>query len=142
MSMIVRCAMRVLIGGAVVALLAGCHMEQRTPPPEPLDETPIKVDGAMQEREWPPSLAYYASDRVLAGSAYSPLRADRELTWPLNVFSETGVFMADTIYILGGVFIEPPWEQFTYKSMSMPPTHTAMPPLPAGAEHPSTYTPD
>lgn len=121
-----------------MAPLCGCHMEQRLPATEPLNAYHAKTDGAMAMRRWTPSLAYYASDRIWAGSAYSPLRPDRQLTWPLNAFSETGLFVADTAYIIAGVFIEPPWQLYIYKSITMPPTYTAMPTLPPGAE-PTPY---
>jgi len=116
-----------LLGVACAApLVAGCQIEHRVPGPEPVNTTPIVVDQAMVKRDWEPVPALYTNDVVMAFPDYSPLRAKNNRYNPLV---ETPLFLANIAYMAYGVFVDPPWIMVGYKSMSMEPTYTAMPPL-------------
>jgi hypothetical protein len=116
-----------LLVAALLLGLGGCQMEQRRPGPEPLDNAPITVDPAMQQRDWPMTEALYVNDTVMAYPDLKPLQPTRTPTYE-TVVTEPALFLADTVYIPFGVFIEPQWKMVAYKSMSTPPTYTAMPP--------------
>jgi hypothetical protein len=108
-------------------LLPGCEIEHRLPPPEPVNSTPLVIDQAMVKRDWQPARAHYTNDVVMAFPDYSPLRAKNN---KYSSLVETPLFLANIAYMAYGVFVDPPWEMVGYKSMSMEPTYTAMPPLP------------
>lgn len=122
--------LRPLLGALALGTLAACQMEQRTPPPAPLNTSPIPVDVAMQTRAWPPSVVHYKSDLVMAWPTYAPLRAE-----PLprigTIFVEPALFGANTIYTpIDMIFIDHPWTPTDSKSLRVAPTYTAVPPLP------------
>jgi len=120
---------RIFLAVACAApLVAGCQIEHRIPGPEPVNATPIVVDQAIAQRNWDPAPALYTNDVVMAFPDYSPLRAKNN---KYNPVVETPLFLANIAYMPVGVFIDPPWVMVGYKSMSMEPTYTAMPPLPA-----------
>jgi hypothetical protein len=117
----------------MLAILSGCQIEQRKPGPEPLDTAEISVDPAMQNRDWPQTPALYQNDTVLAWPDYTPLRAKPTPIYEAWVW-EPALFIADTCYIPGGVFVDFPWKMVEYKSLSTPPSPTAMPPLMPSSE--------
>jgi hypothetical protein len=118
---------RILLGAISMSMVAGCQVEHRLPGPEPVNTTPIVTDQAMIERNWKPVPVHYTNDTVMAFDNYAPLRANNT---KYSFLVETPLFLANTIYAAYGVFIIPPWQMIPYKSMSMEPTYTAMPPLP------------
>ena len=131
MSSIRELAPRTVIFGLL--LLGGCQLQQNVPPPEALNSTPIQTDPAMQKRVWDPSAAIYANDAVLAWPNYAPLQPV-DLPYELDAVTGTPLFLGDLCYIPPGMFIEPPWSLEASKSLSPPPSYTAMPPLPNGPE--------
>jgi hypothetical protein len=119
---------RTVLGMAcALSMAAGCQIEHRIPGPEPTNATPIATDQAMVHRRWHPVGVLYTNDTVMAFPNYSPFRATNS---HLNPLLETPLFLANTFYTIYGVFIDPPWQLVAYKSMSMPLTYTAMPPMP------------
>jgi hypothetical protein len=129
-------------------LLTGCeqfesakqsfYVQKRVPPPEPLNQPPEISDPALAVRPWAPSPTYYANDDVIAGPNYTFLCV-RELPDSLNAPVEQLLFVANLLYIGPGVFLEPPWKDEVYKSLTTDPSYTLMPPLPPGAEPMPTY---
>jgi hypothetical protein len=114
------------------------HLQQRIPPTEQMSDAPIPTDGAMALRVWDPTPAFYVNDAVWAWPNYSPLQPG-VLPYELNIFTEPFLFLGNLIYIAPGVFIEIPWNFEVYKSLSPPPSYTAMPPLPNGPEQLPRY---
>ncbi len=128
-------AIRAAKGSAAALLLAmglagisGCAYSYRTPAPEPLNDKPIVEDGAMAARQWNPSVAYYENDTVMTHPTYAPLEPT-VLPYEANALTETPLLIANTVYWPVGMFIDAPWIYQANKSLSMPPTYTAMPPL-------------
>lgn len=138
MSLIRNGIRGMLATGGLFLVLAGCQIQQKTPGPEPLNATPIHTDPAMLHRLWTPAPAYYQNDSVVAGPDYVPLQPT-PLSYPLNVFTEPVLFLGNTFYSPVGVFLELPWREQIYKSMSCPPSYTLMPPLPPGPEPTPQY---
>jgi hypothetical protein len=124
----------VLMAGWACGLgLAGCQLQQKTPGPEPLNDTPIKTDQAMEIRQWTPSPSLYQNDSVIAWPDFAPLQSVA-LPYPLDFFTEPALFVGNTFYFPAGIFVEPIWKEQTYKSLSAPASYTLMPPLAAGPE--------
>lgn len=123
-------ARRIILGLAAATMLPGCVIEHRLPGPEPVNNTPIVTDQAMARRDWRTAAALYTNDTVMAFDDYAPLRAKNS---HLSFLVETPLFLANTLYAAYGVFIIPPWELVPYKTISMAPTYTAMPPMPPTA---------
>jgi hypothetical protein len=121
---------RILLGLVAATMLPGCVIEHRLPPPEPVNNTPIVSDQAMSHRDWNAVPAHYTNDTVIAFDNYSPLKAKNAR---YSALVETPLFIANMFYTAYGVFIIPPWEMVPWKSMTMEPTYTAMPPMPPTA---------
>jgi hypothetical protein len=118
--------------------LAGCRVDHRTPPPEPLNAAPLHVDAAMQRRDWDPSVATYKNDTVMAFPDYAPLRSRAVTNNAETVVTDTPIFLVNVLYIPVGIFIDPPFKMVGYKSLMVEPTYTAMPPQ-KPATQPSDY---
>ena len=116
------------------------HIVKRVPPPEPLNETVVLGDPALEIRQWEPSAAIYINDAVVAGPTYAPLKVTAMDYW-LNAPVEQVLFLVDLVYIpAGGVILEPPWSDEVYKSFTAHPSYTLMPPLPNGPAQVPTST--
>ena len=147
MSSIRKYGLMILAAGAV--MLGGCqqakeqaaafHLQKYTPPPEPMNDTPVAGDPALDVRQWDPSSAFYVNDAVVAGPTYSPLRVSAMDYW-LNAPAEQLLFLGDLFYLPVGVFIEYPWSDIVYKSFTAAPSYTLMPPLPNGPEQAPSST--
>jgi hypothetical protein len=135
-----RSALRPLLLLASAALVSGCQVRHTTPGPEALNNAPVKIDEAMQIRDWQPTAAEYTSDLVLAGSNYAPLQPIWNGTNRLDAVTQNVAFIGNCFWLPVGLFVYPPWTYLPYKSISMPPTYTAMPPLPDAAEPTPVYT--
>jgi hypothetical protein len=112
--------------------LAGCQIQSSKPATEEMSTATIASDEAMQKRTWTPSSTTYTNDTVVAFPTLAPLSAAGDSQW--NVFVDTGTFMANSGYAPVGFFTEPDWVMVQYKSVSVPPTYTAMPPLPPSSK--------
>ena len=136
-SRIKRCSL-LLISSA--ALLGGCQVRPMTPGPEAMNDTPVIIDQAMQIRGWEPIDAEYNNDVVMAGDTYSPLQPIWHGTNRIDAVSQNFAFLANVAWLPVGIFVYPPWVYYPYKSLSEPPTYTAMPPLPDAEEPVPVYT--
>jgi hypothetical protein len=123
-----------------VSLLGGCQVRHMTPGPEAMNNTPLIIDQAMQIRGWEPTAAEYTNDVVMAGDTYSPLQPIWHDDNRIDAVSQNFAFLANVAWLPVGIFIYPPWEYYPYKSLTEPPTYTAMPPLPDAAEPTPVYT--
>ncbi len=125
------------MAGCVLASM-GCNNSRvqvvaRIPPPEPVLNVPNKEDAAMQARQWPVTAAFYTSDVVRAWPRSWPLWPKKMRT-RLEVFRETRLFLTNSLMFPFLIWVEPAWRMVDYKSISMPPTYTAVPPLPPIAQ--------
>jgi hypothetical protein len=121
------------------AIFPGCQAQQNIPGPEPLAATTVAPDPAMQVRQWEPSAADYQSDLVVAWPTYTPMMS-KQLPGLENAGTETFLFCGNLLYSPIEFCTGNPvaWEKTDYKSLSMPPTYHAMPPLPLQAAAPAT----
>jgi hypothetical protein len=129
----IRKSLAIGIAGAAIFLTA-CQEQQRVPGPEPLAATNVAPDPAMQVRNWDPSVATYNSDLVMAWPNAQPWVSE-SLPGLENGGTEVFLFLGNLGYsAVQFVTVNPPaWEKLPYKSLSMPPSYTAMPPLPPPA---------
>jgi hypothetical protein len=118
-------------------VFGGCQAQQRVPGPEPMAAAFVAPDPAMQARQWNPSAANYQSDLVTAWPTYTPFMSKEEPGY-YNAGTETLLFCANLAYspIEFWTGDPVPWEKVDYKSLNMPPTYDAMPPLPEPATQP------
>ena len=92
------------------------------PPPPP--------DEAMALRDWQQSSAIYANTSTVAGNTgffWMPRWDQPEWVYPLV---DTPIFLANVVALPVSFIMTPPWKPVEYRSATVPPTFTAMPPLP------------
>jgi hypothetical protein len=131
-----------LIGGAVLGavlgamLVGGCTTVQNIPP-DALDDTPIPVDAAMARRDWEQSHAQYAATGIHTTPNLYTFQS-QEYSWSRGyspVFTEMPLFLANVVLIPYQIFAAPVWGQHEYRAATVPPSYTAMPPLPESREN-------
>ena len=134
-----------LIGGGFVAGCT-CPIQKRAnSAPEPVNESPLVVDGAMQLRDWDRSVAVYQNGDTIAfptGFLYEPKWGQPEYHY---YFIETPLFIGQTLGMPIVFVMTPPWTPTTYTGVTVGQTYTAMPVLPPSvavtAEAPSEPEP-
>lgn len=111
----------------LAGMLGGC-VESSTTTAGSINTEPLVIDPAMQARNWEPTIAYYANGDTSGwstGFAYEP-RADLE---PYQYyFADTGTYLLN--------LVTSPYTFYKQRDgtvstgVQLPPTYTAMPPLP------------
>jgi hypothetical protein len=131
----------VLLGTMLVGLGAGLGAGGCTRvsniPPDALDDTPIPVDSAMARRDWEQSHAQYAATGIHTTPNLYTFQS-QEYSWSRGyspVFTETPVFLANVVLIPYQIFASPVWGQHEYRAATVPPSYSAMPPLPDSREN-------
>jgi hypothetical protein len=122
----IKVAAAVLAGG----LAAGCQMKPMGYR-EPVNESPLLVDGAMEQRNWSPSTSYYASGAVPAGGTGFIYEPSSKLPEFGQALVDPPLFMAQAVALPVTIFINQPWTLRAYHGVIIEPTYTAQPPLPA-----------
>lgn len=137
-----------LIGGAVLGavlgamMVGGCQLA-RNEPPDVLDDTPIQVDPAMARRDWEASRATYAATGIQATPNLYTFQS-HSYSWGRGytpAFTETPLFLANVVLIPYQIFAAPLWRQHEYRAATIPPSYSAMPPLPESNENQMTAPP-
>jgi hypothetical protein len=122
---------KLVIGASLLtaATMLGC--QAKVPEGvERLNNSPLIVDEAMQKREWDRSTSFYPNgDTVADGTAYM-FETHETIPDPWRRVVEPGVATLNMALLPIGVFLESPFVPQTYQGAIIPPTHTAMPPLP------------
>lgn len=113
------------------ALAAGCQMKS-TGYHEPINESPLLVDGAMEQRNWTPATAYYASGAVPAGGTGFIYEPSSKLSNVGQAVVDPPLFSAQVVALPLTIFISRPWALRAYHGVILEPTYTAQPPLPPG----------
>ncbi len=98
---------------------------------EAVNESPLLVDGAMEQRSWKPSTAYYASGAVPAGGTGFLFEPSEKMPQTAQALIDPPLFAAQTVALPVTIFISQPWSLRAYHGAMVEPTYTAMPPLPA-----------
>jgi hypothetical protein len=120
---------RALMITAAAALAGGCYQDravrQVTPmPPEP------RADEATQLRDWSQSVAFYKSGTVQAWPTrwYFGYGSDQQSR--LDYLLDPLEFIAQVVSLPVTLVLDPPFERVYYEGDVVPPSYTAMPPLP------------
>ena len=118
------------------ALAVGCAPAQYTTRGEVQSE-PIPVDGAIQNRQWPPTVSRYENGDVVTlptGFAYEPT----DYEYPqLYYVADTGIFFLNVITLPVTLISQVPLQRNVVSTgVELPPSYTANPPLPPSYESP------
>jgi hypothetical protein len=113
---------------AMLASAGGCAIKQ-SPPPDSVSHTPLVVDEAMQQRQWPISVAHYANGAAVGEPTTFLLthRAD-EPVWTAAL-TDTPMFVANSIASPAVLICSPPWARVIYPSGGVEASYNAMPAL-------------
>ncbi|HWE92643.1 MAG TPA: hypothetical protein VG269_01605 [Tepidisphaeraceae bacterium] len=114
---------------SAAALSGGCYQDhvvrQITPmPPEP------RADEATQVRGFSQSVSFYHSGTVQAWPTRWYLESNPDRQTRLNYVLDPLKMVAQTVSLPVTLVMEPPFEKVYYEGDVVPPTYTAMPPLP------------
>lgn len=99
---------------------------------EAVNESPLLVDGAMEQRNWAPSTASYASGAVPAGGTGFLFEPSEKPCNVVQALVDPPLFTAQVVALPVTIFISRPWTLRAYHGAIVDPTYTAMPPLPPG----------
>ncbi|MCC6422425.1 MAG: hypothetical protein IT447_03030 [Phycisphaerales bacterium] len=97
---------------------------------EAVNESPLLVDGAMEQRNWTPVMAYYASGAVPAGGTGFLFEPSDKMPQVAQALVDPPLFAAQVVALPLTIFISQPWTLQGYHGAVVEPTYTAMPPLP------------
>jgi hypothetical protein len=127
-----------LIAGALVGAMiigggftSGCQPIENIAPDE-LDPTPIPVDPAMARRDWELSYARYEPTGVISSPTLFSFYS-QPYSWGggySTTLTELPLFGLNVLLIPYQIFASPAWREREYRAATIPPTYTAMPPLP------------
>jgi hypothetical protein len=111
--------------------LAGCGFQsaRNNPRPDPVNDSPLIVDEAMQQRNFERSSAYYQRSTVVAGPTWLTFRGD-EKAERTDLITDPMIFLTNVAVSPYAAVRDPQWKAVEYQGASVPPTHHAMPPLP------------
>jgi hypothetical protein len=92
--------------------------------------TMVAGDPAMQLRRWERSTAEYGNGNVIAGPTGFWYQARWDQPEWTYVPLEVPLFLVQTIALPVTLTMTPPWTPVMYSGVSVPPTYTALPPIP------------
>lgn len=124
---------RALKAAAIVlaaGLTSGCQTKS-TGYRESVNQSPLLVDGAMEQRNWTPATSYYAGGAVPAGGTGFLYEPASKLPEVGQALVDPPLFMAQAVALPVTMFISRPWSLRAYHGAIIEPTYTAQPPLPA-----------
>ncbi len=107
----------------------GCTVKQQQYP-DAVDRGPLVVDEAMQQRQWPPSVAHWANGQTPAWPTAFLLEPQNDPAWQAAA-TDTPLFVVNCLAMPVVSLFTPPWDVVIYPRGEIEPTYTAMPPLPA-----------
>lgn len=108
--------------------VAGCEVK-KTPAPAAVSHAPLVIDEAMQNRQWPMSVAQYQNGSTPAFQTASLVthRSDAP-AWAATV-TDTPIFLVNSITAPIVFCFSPPWTRVIYPRGGVEPSYTAQPPL-------------
>ena len=122
--------------GCVLALLAACTggttgcAFKTTPPPDAVSHAPLVVDAAMQQRQWPISVAQFSNGSTPAWPTGALLTHRANSPAWQEVASDTPIFLGNVLLFPLDYAITPPWLEVVYPLGEIEASYHAMPPLP------------
>jgi hypothetical protein len=120
----------VLCGGVVAAAVMGGCQANVPNSTERLNNSPLIVDEAMQAREWDRSTAFYANGDTVSGGTGYMFHTHETIPDGYRRVIEPGVAAMNIGLLPVGVFVNTPFKPQVQQGAIIPPTHSAMPPLP------------
>ncbi|HEY7089802.1 MAG TPA: hypothetical protein VH518_17020 [Tepidisphaeraceae bacterium] len=135
----------VIGSGALLISAVGCQcpvQRIQTSTPGAVSDSPLIVDTAMQLREWDQSIAWYSNGDTPGHPILflyeSKPGIKNEYTYAVI---ETPAFILQGVAAPFLAFVTWPWSSVIYGGEEVPPTFTAMPPLPPSYTVTSESTP-
>lgn len=114
-------------------IASGCANKPKPPATEtelsPVSE-PMYADAAMVQRDYSPSIAYYPTGATQAYSTHWPYEGQETKIQELNAVVDPVLFLAQTVMLPVRMVTDPPGKFINFYGPVVPPTYTAMPPLP------------
>jgi hypothetical protein len=127
-----RAMLRCALLGSVAGGLIGCT-HTHNPPPSELNQAPLIIDSAMQQRDWNTSVAYFPNGGVPAWDTRFHLKpCPYEPAWVKPV-SEPVAFLGQTLFLPVALVLAPPFVPVVYHGFQSPPTNTEFPAAPSAA---------
>ena len=121
----------VLAATVVATLLTGC-VRQTYVERQPVDQQPMTVDMAMQQRQWEPVTAYYENGDTVSQSTGLRYTTDRSLPPYTYAATEPGIFLLNMVTLPWTYYEE--WNGVKSGGVKLPPSYTAVPPLPPSTQ--------
>lgn len=118
---------------ALSALAIGCQRDY-VAQTEKLSPAPILQDDAMAHRNWDTMVTYYANGSSISYPTLYPYVPRTNTPEGEQVFTGTGIFIAQTLVLPITICITPPWQETIYRGIYTPPTYTAVPVTPSDAQ--------
>lgn len=115
-----------LLLAAATLAVTGCS-RQRPPQSSPVNGPPV-ADQATQKRDWSPSVAQYSSGAVQGFPLRETIQVSRK--GPLHAVREPTAFLANAAVMPFTLITTPLFAQRIYYGDEVPPSYTAVPPLP------------
>ena len=103
---------------------------KQPPQPDPISHAPLVIDEAMQQRDWPVTVANYQNGST-PGWATTFLFINNPKTPPWTAaVTETPIFAFNSLISPIVLICSPPNQRIIYPSDGIEPSYNAMPPLP------------
>lgn len=119
-----------VVGLLALSALTGCT-RQTYGNNAPVNEEPLTVDLAMQQREWDKSTAYYQNGDVHSWSTGFAYRPKGDARWQYY-FADPGTYFVNLVTLPWTLYEER--DGVTSEGDRIAPTYTAVPPLPPSDE--------
>ena len=128
----------ILGAGAGAMLLLGGGCQSIVPPSQmsKVNDAPLVVDRAMEIRDWDRETSHYANGSTVAGGTGYLWQTHETIPQDYRRFADVPVAALNIVCLPVGVFLNPPYKPEVYRGEAVPPSYTAMPPLPKGQPAP------
>ena len=113
---------------SILIAATGCLKE--TKPVAYTTHAPLIVDDAMQQRDWPRSVAHFANGETPAGPTEFIFQHNPDAPRWVPAITDGPMSGLNIAAIPISYLFTPPWEQVIYPSGVVEPTYNAMPPMP------------
>jgi hypothetical protein len=109
--------------------MTGCALKQ-PPQPDPITRAPVVIDEAMQQRDWPVTVAHYQDGSTPGwATTFLFINSPKTPVWTA-VVTETPIFAFNSMISPIVLICSPANQRIIYPSGGIEPSYNAMPPLP------------
>lgn len=124
-----KAALFLPLAGFALLASTGCQRTQPAPVVA-LNNEPILVDEAMQQRDWERSTAVYQNGDTVAGFTGRRYEVHNGLSEGYaGRLADPAVGIGNVILLPITMVLTPPWKAVGYQGVIIPPTHHANPPV-------------